>query len=146
MEEIKEEKTRLPELLKVLCILTFLGSGLSSFANLLTFLLIDEWKLAFEQGLFERFDGLFDPAAIQILIGVDSGFYLIQGLLYAASFFGAYLMWKLRKTGFHVYSTAQILTLIVQKLYLPSLPFPLIPLLLTITFILLYYKNLQHMK
>lgn len=146
MEDIEKQKVRLPELLKVLCILTFLGSGLSSAANLLTFLLIDEWKMALDQGVFEQFDGLFDPSAIQILVNVEKLFFLVQGLLYTASFWGAYLMWKLRKKGFHIYSVAQILILIVQKLYLPSLPFPVIPLLLTITFILLYYRNVQYMK
>jgi hypothetical protein len=45
-----------------------------------------------------------------------------------------------------MYAIAQILILIVQQVYLPSLPFPLIPFLLTLTFILLYYRNLSLMR
>lgn len=145
MEPIKDEKPKRTELLKVLCILTFIGSGISAFANLIMFITIDDWKLAYENGLFESFDKLFQDEALQILMNVNPRFYLLQALIYVASLAGAMLMWNLKKMGFHVYTVAQILLLITYNLYLPSQPFPFLPLLLSITFILLYSRNLSVM-
>jgi hypothetical protein len=140
-----EEKLLRPELLKVLCILSFIGGGYSLLSNGFMFLLFDEWAKAYDEGLFDVFDGQFEMTAIQVFLNVDKQFYLFQTLLYSLSVYGVYLMWKLKKIGFHTYSIAQILVLIVQKIFIPSLPFPVIPLLLTLTFIILYFKNLPKM-
>ena len=145
MEQFTDEKPKRTELLKVLCILTFIGSGSSAFANMIMFITIDDWKLAYENGLFESFDKLFQDEALQILMNVNPRFYLLQALIYVASLVGAMLMWNLKKMGFHVYTVAQILLLITYNLYLSSQPFPFFPLLLSITFILLYSRNLSVM-
>jgi len=129
-----------------LCILTFIGSGSSALANNIMFFTIEDWRLAYENGLFENLGKLFEDEALQILMNVNPGFYLLQSVFYLISLIGAILMWNLRKTGFHLYTVAQILLLISYNLFLSSQPFPFIPLLLSVTFILLYAKNLSFMQ
>jgi hypothetical protein len=106
----------------------------------------DEWVIAFKDGQFDEFFGNLDMQAVEVFLNINRNFFLFQTLLFGLSFFGVYYMWKLKKAGFHMYSIAQILILIVQQVYMPSLPFPLIPFLLTLTFILLYFKNLSFMR
>ena len=145
MQNKSEERQVRPEFLKLLCILSFIGGGLSVVTNFFMFLYFDEWVLAYTEGQFDEFIGSLDMEAISVFLDVGSQFFLIQALLYGLSVFGVYFMWNLRKPGFHMYTIAQILVLIVQQLYLPSLPFPLIPFLLTSTFVLLYFKNFSYM-
>jgi hypothetical protein len=110
------------------------------------YLYFDEWVNAFNNGQFDELSGMMDKEAIEVFLNVRPAFFFFQALLFSFSVLGVYLMWKLNKTGFHMYAIAQILILIVQQVYLPSLPFPLIPFLLTLTFILLYYRNLSLMR
>ena len=145
-EENIEENLKRPELLKVLCILSFIGGGLSLMSNGFMFLFIDDWVTAFKEGQFDAFFGNLEIEAIEVFLHVDRQFFLFQALLYAGSVLGVYFMWKYQRVGFHIYSIAQILILILQEVFLPSLPFPFFPLLLTITFIVLYYKNLSYMR
>lgn len=109
------------------------------------FIYFDEWVRGFQTGQFDNFLGILDMEAVDVFLNVGSQFFLIQSLLFSLSFAGVYFMWKLRKAGFHMYSIAQILILIIQQVFLPSLPFPLIPFLFSLTFILLYYKYLVYM-
>ena len=142
----QENNTQRPVLLTVLCILTFIGSGLSSFANLLLFFYYDPIKGVFESGELDFMEGTVEMESFKILLNITPHFFLFRGLLYFVSLFGAVLMWKLNKTGFHFYAIAQILLLILFEFYVPGLPFPVIPLLITIIFILLYYRNIRFMK
>lgn len=107
---------------------------------------IEDWKLAYENGLFDNLDSLLQDDALQVLFNVNPRFYLAQSVLYLLSLIGAILMWNLRKMGFHIYTVAQILLLISYNLFLSSQPFPLIPLFISITFILLYARNLSLMR
>jgi len=100
----------------------------------------------FEAGQFNLFKEQLDMESFKVLMDVDSGFFLFQGLLYLLSLSGAVMMWNLRKTGFHFYAVAQILLLIVYELYFTGAPFPLMPLIITIIFILLYFRNLKYLK
>ena len=142
----QENNAQRPVLLTVLCILTFIGSGLSSFANLLLFFYYDVIKNLFESGQFRFMEGTVEMESFKLVMGITPVFFLFQGILYFISLLGAILMWKLNKTGFHFYAIAQILLLIIFELYVPGAPFPVIPLLISIIFILLYYRNLQFMK
>lgn len=146
MQEVSEQQPIRPELLTVLCILTFIGSGMSFLANGFMYLTIDQWQLAYQEGMFDMFEGQLEMDALEMLLNVNPLFYLIQAVLYCFSVFGAFRMWQLKKIGFHIYTTAQILLLIISKVFLLSQPFPLIPLLLASTFVLLYARNLAVMK
>ena len=146
MQEQFEENAVRPQVLTLICILTFIGSGFLFFANGVVYLSIDSLRIAFDEGLFNAFELQLEEDDLQKFLSVDSSFFLFQSLLYSASLLGAYMMWKLRKQGFHLYAISQILVLIIYKVYLSSAPFPFFSMLLTITFILLYYRNLQFMR
>lgn len=146
MQNNSKENPKRPELLRVLCVLSFIGGGVSIVSNGFMFLFLDDWVRAYEEGAFDALNGSIEIEAIRVFLDVDKQFFLLQGLFYSVSVYGVYLMWNFRKTGFHAYSIAQILILILQKVFIPSLPFPLFPLLLTLTFIILYSKNLSYMR
>ena len=144
--EPNQNSKKRPDLLIVLCVLTFIGSGFSGIVNGLAFLTVDSWAGVLDEGAFEIFNGQIEMEAIEILLNVNPTFYLLQAVFYTMSFYGAIMMWNLKKAGFHIYTVAQILLLIIAKVYMPSLPFPLIPLLLSSTFVLLYARNLRYMN
>ena len=52
LDEANQNKRKRPDLLLVLCVLTFFGSGFSAIVNGLAFLTIDTWAAAFEEGAF----------------------------------------------------------------------------------------------
>ena len=128
-------------MLTLLCVFTFAGSGLSAFANLILYLFYDLIKQMFEAGQFNFTESGLEMKSLKMVMNVSPGFFLFQGILYLVSLMGAIMMWKLNRTGFHLYAIAQILLLIIYEFYIPGAPFPIIPLLLSIIFILLYYRN-----
>lgn len=146
MQEPPKEDIRRPQALTVLCILSFVWGVISLLANGFMFLTIEEWRLAYDEGMFEMFKDQLELESIQLMLNANPLFYLFQAILFMFSVIGVYMMWSLKKQGFHLYAIAQILMLIIYKVFLPSAPFPLLPLAITITFILLYYRNLQFMK
>ncbi len=140
-----EQPTR-PELLKILCILTFIGSGLSLVSNTIMFFTIDIIKAYFENGDFNFLAENMDLTALELLITVNPYYFLIQTLVFAASIYGAYLMWSLKKMGFHIYTISQLVLIILAQVFLPALPFPLFELMLSLIFITFYARNLKYMS
>lgn len=133
-------------MLKVLCVLTFIGSGMSAFANFFLFLFYKPLKAVFESGDIVFKEGSIEMESMHLMMNISPVFFLFQGILYFVSLVGAIMMWKLNKKGFHFYAVSQILLLIIYEFFMPGAPFPLLPLLLTIIFILLYFRILQKVK
>jgi len=52
----------------------------------------------------------------------------------------------LKKAGFHIYTIAQILLLIIPKLFIPNLPFPGMELLISFLFVFYYSRFLKIME
>ena len=139
---MNETKNR-PELLTVLCILTFIGSGTSLLANGVLYLMFDQLKELIEQQ--SVFSLMGSDVDLSFLLDIKSGFFLSQLLIYALSLYGAVQMFQLRKIGFHLYAIAQIALLIIPKIFVPNLPFPFFELMVSAVFVYLYYKNLHLM-
>jgi len=139
---MNETKNR-PELLTVLCILTFIGSGTSLLANGVLYLMFDQLKELIEQQ--SVFSLMGSDVDLSFLLDIKSGFFLSQLLIYALSLYGAVQMFQLRKIGFHLYTIAQIALLIIPKIFVPVLPFPFFELMVSAVFVYLYYKNLHLM-
>ncbi len=137
-----ETKNR-PELLTILCILTFIGSGTSLLANGVLYLMFDQLKELIEQQ--SVFSLMGSDVDLSFLLDIKSGFFLAQLLIYALSLYGAVQMFQLRKIGFHLYAIAQIALLIIPKIFVPNLPFPFFELMVSAVFVYLYYKNLHLM-
>lgn len=125
MEEQNVQQTnQRPTFLTVLCILTFIGSGLGLLFGLI--------------GLVAA--GALESVAQYIPVGVDSGLFksIILLVLMAASLYGAIQMWNLKKLGFYIYVGANVILLI--------LGFSIWSLIFTALFIVLYGLNLKHLE
>ena len=146
MEELSpapqpETTAKRTNLLTVLCILTFIGSGMNMVSSL------------FIAGFYEYFTEVatllaekFNWPGIGAMLEVKPSFFLISGLFYAGAIAGAVLMFRLRKVGFHVYTISQIL-LVLAPMYFMNLRGPaFLDILLSGTFVLLYATQLKTMK
>lgn len=138
----KPENIQAPlNLLKLLCIISFLGSGMA----FISFSLI---------GLFYQFfisninliDDNQTAELAKILLANPREFFLMHSGLYFISFLGVIFMWKLRKIGFHFYTLSQILILIVPYLFNSNTPTTAFSIFITLIFIVSYSIFLKQMK
>ncbi len=136
------EVTKRSQFLSVLCILTFINSGLGIITSLLTPMVSEQLvgfitsMPAYEQNLTQ--EGL-------IILKAGWGYYLIALTLISGSLTGAIYMWKLKKIGFHFYTIANILLFCLPSVML-GLNFDLIGLVMPGVFIGLYALNLKYMQ
>jgi hypothetical protein len=135
-----------PELLKILCILTFIGSGFSFLSYLLLAFYNELFLEIASSDQFGFFRSDEEKGMIIEIFSLPKIYFLLHSLFYALSLFGAYKMWTLKKAGFHFYAISQISLIIVYKAYIPSAPFPFFALAVTVIFILLYFRNLKYMS
>ncbi|MBU1367864.1 MAG: hypothetical protein KJ578_11860 [Bacteroidetes bacterium] len=128
---------RRPQLLTILCIISFLGSGLGAVSNLFVFFNHDSIITLFNDDAFESFGYDFS-----LFAQIKRNYFIIAALLQIVSFNGVRLMWRLQRAGFHLYAIAQLLMLIVSTIYIykPLDMFPMFDLLLATVFILLYLR------
>jgi hypothetical protein len=134
-----ENTRKRPELLTILCILSFIWSGLQGLSNLFFFTNLDML-------LNSKNEIPFLTKEMQQLFETPPTFFLLNSLFFFLSFVGVSLMWKLQKIGFHVYSLAQIAVLFTISVYKPFQVFPLAEILITALFILLYFRHLKFMN
>lgn len=139
METNQNTEIKRPELLTILCILTFIGSGLAASSNLFIYLNHDLLNETIENEGIEFFGS-------ELILGLPKSLFIFSALFYFSSLMGAILMWKLKKIGFHIYSVSQVILLIIPSIYIKSDNFPIFGILLTLLFILLYHKNIKFMQ
>lgn len=141
IEGVTSPMQKRTQFLTVLCILTYIGSGLSIIGGIVYALFLDEILLTFEANPSEMSQALYDS-----LIIMPKGYFATEALLATTSLFGAIFMWKLRKIGFHLYTIANILILGLP-IFFGIGQFNFINLLLiTGPFIAMYAINLKQMK
>ena len=135
----QKEPFKRSDLLTILCVLTFIGSGLASFSNLFIFLsyedmltIVDEYEV--------------EIPGFDMMMSGGRRFFITGFILYTFSWVGALQMWKLRKIGFHLYTGAQIFILILPVAMIVSYQFSIFSLLFTAVFIAGYAINLKFMK
>ncbi|MCH7658576.1 MAG: hypothetical protein IIB05_09705 [Bacteroidetes bacterium] len=132
--EQKPQQEGRPTFLTVLCILTFIGSGLSALSMLAVILLAGALS-----EMLSNIPGMGDIG------GMGTGYFLITLLFAFVSLYGAIMMWKLKKMGFYLYSGANVLALFVPMV-LAAGKFPVFGLIITALFIFLYALNLKHLE
>jgi hypothetical protein len=138
--KIKPDVQR-PAQLTLLCILSFIAGGFSILGNLYFYAFQDQIIILVENGFFQQF--LDGNTTLDFLKDVSSNFFLWQFIANATSVIGVFLMWKLNSQGFHIYAISQIILILIPEIYLPGLPFPILDILLSLVFVLLYFKNLR---
>ena len=152
--EEQEGPAKRPEMLTVLCILSFINAVYNGIVNFISFAFYDFFQSMFEQ--MSKGEGIFEEMAEQmgdnwelmtqassIAFSIGRGYYFFEMLLFVASFIGVLMMWRLQKKGFHVYAIAQILMLIATSVFVTSkvggFPFGLI--MWTALFVFMYYSH-----
>jgi hypothetical protein len=145
---MEEEKQPMPNelvpnitLLKILCAFTFVGSGLG---------LLSYGIIGLIHGFFSRNLALIpdeqNRELIEMMLSAGRTFFFLNAILYASSFAGAVLLWRMKKTGFHLYTASQLLLLILPMAYIKGFPMPGTNIFLTILFIWGYSGFLKFMK
>jgi hypothetical protein len=140
MEEIpvppaSPAETPRPRILSFLCILTFVWSGINAAASLAIGIFPHWFRTAVLQ-LAQQ----YDMPGIDQLASVSPVFFYVSTLLYGGCLVGAWMMWHLRRTGFHVYTVSQIL-LLLTPMYFFRLPVPTLADALSTGFFILLYRN-----
>ena len=79
------------------------------------------------------------------LFEVPRSYYVGCGLLYALELLGAVLMWNLRRSGFHCYTLARLLLLLLPLLFLGRGAVALGDIMFALLFILVYYLLLRQL-
>ena len=144
LNNINPDQNKRPQILTVFLIFSLLYGSLSSFSNLVVYGAIDFIRQTFEGKDTVTMMGM--DIDLSMFLNIDKNFFLLQGILYAISFTGAILMWNFRKIGFHLYTLAQIILLIVASVFLKGMPFPWFDILMTAMFVYVYAKNLKLMQ
>jgi len=160
MEIVETTPKQRPGLLTALCILTFIGSGLGLVNKLIAMIMSPFMKMFDMTDYTYALDEIDEPFArkiVEMAFGmaekaIDHMFAisLTEFLLYAASLTGAILMFRLKKIGFYIYTTAQVLLLFAAPIFIGFNPIINIGILFasvfTILFIALYAINLKKMN
>ncbi|MBL7883074.1 MAG: hypothetical protein JNL69_03335 [Bacteroidia bacterium] len=136
------QQTKRPLLLTILCILTFISSGLGIMSALTTPFLADYMIELFNAT--PGFDKMLTPEAIAVLKAGWFYYLMVTGFT-VMSLFGAIYMWKLQKIGFHLYTIANIIIYCLPSIIV-GLPFHMIGLIFPGMFVALYTLNLKFMK
>jgi len=134
LDNVSGQEGKRPTLLTVLCILTFIGSGLSTLLFLLA-------TIAFGavSGMMGKVPGM------EALVAGGVAFFAVCFILSGVSLFGAIQMWKMKKMGFYMYAGANLVAFILPIAML-GLPFNAMGLVWVILFVGLYGMNLKHLK
>ena len=136
-----------PSWLLVLCILTFIWSGISCLGY---FFFVAGYHTVLPQVMEQTRDTIVsiygDKVDVsQALTLQPRSYYLLLCLLYGASVTGAAFMLALRKVGFHIYTIAQAL-LLIAPVVLVHMPFDFGGMMVTVAFVLLYATFLKQMR
>jgi len=128
-------------LLKILCVITFVGSGLGFISYGIIGLIHDLFSSNLSLIPDEQ-----NRELIGMLLSAGRMFFFLNALLYAASLAGAILLWRMKKMGFHLYTASQLLLLILPMAYIKQFPMPGANIFLTILFIWGYSGFLKFMR
>lgn len=141
-QEINNNKFERPSGLSMVCVLTFIGSGISALSSLMVFTGFDLIpSIPMDASLFPEAQSMKE-----LVMSAGRWFFLVMMALYIISFTGATFMWKLKKLGFHFYTFSQMLMFLVPLLMIKGYVVPFSSVLLTSAFVAMYGLNLRFMK
>ncbi len=129
--EFFPDKAQRPALLTVICILSFVSSGLSGISLFMVYVSFGEIAPMI-QDLSDGFPGM------ELFARAPKNFFLSGAVLNLFSFIGINLMWRIKKAGFHFYTGGQVLMLFLPMIYIQDYPLPVLDGIITALFIGLY--------
>jgi hypothetical protein len=144
-DHFKEEKR--PGFLTFLCVLTFIGSGMSFLTNLFLPFLAPIMVEALNNSSFASIPGIVDMYE-QVLVTPIWQFYLLA-FFCATALLGAVYMIKMKKIGFHIYTVSQLAQLCIGQFiigeYFKPNAFGLILTALFIGLYAIFYKKFTNL-
>lgn len=129
--------------LRIFLVLSMIGSGVYFLANLAWGVSLPSVKLAYESGELTIPEEM--TVMMEQMIRTPRSFYLCSALLYAVSLIGVVLMWNIRKSGFHLYTLAQLLVLLIGVLFIGKDHLVLGDVMLTILFVTYYFLAMKRL-
>lgn len=138
----KSEEIKRPKFLTVLCILTFIFTGLGCLSSIITPLmsgLVKEYIIT-----APNYDEALMAESLKV-IDAGWGYYMLNLALTLGSMTGAILMWKMRKNGFHFYAISNLAILFVPTLFL-GIAISWVAIFMSVAFIGMYAVHIKFMK
>lgn len=136
------EPTKRPTFLTVLCILTFIGSGLSLISNLFWVLFYEPLMDVLSQNPNEMFQEVYNS-----LLTTSRWLFFVDLMLCISSVFGAIFMYKLKRIGFHLYTVSNILLVLTPVFFTEDQGINFLGLIfISVPFIILYGLHYKHLK
>ena len=134
-------------LLKILLVLSYIGSGLGLLGSLfvVAFRPLYEQMLALDPEQMPQMVKV-SKIAIERALALPQAFYLASMALYALSLTGVTLMWKLRYAGFHCYTIAQLLLLLVPLVFFGKGALSLGEVMFTALFVFYYWRLMKYFE
>ena len=130
-------------LLHILLVITFLSAGLSALVYLTmgaTLPMVRNYYAANPSLLPEQF-----ATYMETMLEVPQSYYVGCGVLYAVEVLGAAFMWTLRPAGFHCYTLARLLLLIMPLLFLGRGFVGIGDIMFAVLFIFIYWSLLRQL-
>jgi len=122
-EQFLNPKPERPTGLSIFCIFSFIGGAWIALQNFVLFAAYDAFKkMLANDDMMEAYTKLLGNQAdtmikvYETMFSVDRIYFILEALLSIGSFVGVLFMWRLQKKGFHIYTIAQILMLIVSAI------------------------------
>ncbi len=152
---------KLPDFLKVICILTFIGCGLGLISSIYNFVTAES-KLAemqqniekiTESGGNQKMISLLEDAQSMLEKSVANKYpvFIISMIGIVLCLVGAIMMWKLKKNGFFLYATGELLPPLTLFFILGmgnsimTISISIFGVILALAFVFMYALNLKHM-
>ena len=129
--------------LRIILVLSIIGSGMYALAYLMWGLMLPTIQGQYASGALQLPDEM--TVAYEDMIYTPRSFYLCGTLLYVMSLVGVILMWNLRKSGFHLYTLAQLLVLVITVLFLGKEHLAIGNVMLTLLFVTYYFIALRRL-
>ena len=129
--------------LRILLVITMVWGGLSAFAYLVTAVMLPTMRTLYEQNPMALPDEF--SVMMQSMFEVPRGFYAASGILFILEVVGAAGMWRLRWSGFHCYTLARLLLLLLPALFLGRAFVGVGDIMMAVLFIALYYMLLRRL-
>ena len=133
------QPTQRPGMLTVLCILTFIWSGLFTLLSLIG-IFSSKWLGTIIEEYVSNMGGI--STSIFLLV------FIVMFIFWGLSLFGAIKMFNLKKSGFIMYVIPNGVMTLMQLFTIVAAftPFGLLYLLVSVLFIVLYAQNLKFMS
>ena len=127
--------------LRIVLVLSMIGSGLSLLSYASFALFLPTIRQLFESGSMVLPEEMM--VAVETLLQPSRFFYVLSAFFYGLSLYGVILMWRLRQTGFHCYTLAQLILLTLPVLFMGKAYFAIGDAMMSLLFIFFYFFTLK---